>query len=194
VVLICIIKDFETQYSINRDVAINSLHQVFTAFDNLQHNMPHVGAVLEKVKSSGEQYIAFARREDECNDPTCCAVAICSLAKAMTTLTRGMGVNVQIGIASGEVCACVVGTKKYQYDIYSSAVNMAARLSTVACTNIEILCQKEVAHLFQEHRNGDRGKDSLMFTSAGNKELKGIGRVEVFQLTTLSRIRSSGKS
>lgn len=184
VVLICVIKDFSSLSSNNIDKAINFLHQVFTAFDSIQGKLLHAGVVLEKVKSSGEQYIAFARRDENCNDQKCCAISICSLAKAMVVLARGIGVKVQIGIAMGEVCACVVGSKKYQYDIYSSAVNMAARLSTVICNDHLILCQKEIACLFPETRSYERADGHLSFTSVGPRYLKGLGQLEVFHLAT----------
>jgi class 3 adenylate cyclase len=181
IVLIGVIQDFVLRYHTNRAWAIDSLHQIFTAFDNLQALARISGGgshvILEKVKSSGEQYIAFAHSDgDDGANAIQCAVTVCHTAKTMIGVARATSSRMRIGIAMGEVCACVVGTKKYQYDIYSSAVNMAARLSTASAVNAEILCQGEVAKMVASKNGG------LSFQAVGVRSLKGIGDVEVCQL------------
>ncbi len=184
VVLICTIKDFSANYSADPTRSVISLHRLFSAFDSAQKTSALPGVVLEKVKSSGEQYIAFARREDACEDKCQCALTACKLAIYMKQNAEVNRTEIQIGLSVGEVCSCVVGTKKYQYDIYSSAVNMAARLSALDTQLANpILCQREMAELFPiVEKIGKRGRGLMVFEPIGSRTLKGIGEVPVFQL------------
>ena len=43
---------------------------------------------------------------------------------------RGRSVPIRIGISSGPVVAGVVGTRKFFYDVWGDAVNVAARMET----------------------------------------------------------------
>ena len=64
--------------------------------------------------------------------------------------------NVRIGIHSGPVCAGVVGTKKFVFDIWGDAVNIASRMESNAepgRINISENTYKLIKHKFKcEHR------------------------------------------
>jgi adenylate cyclase len=44
--------------------------------------------------------------------------------------SRGRGVPIRTGISSGPIVAGVVGTRKFFYDVWGDAVNVAARMET----------------------------------------------------------------
>ena len=104
------------------------LNDVYSEFDALtqQHG-------VEKIRTIGDGYMAASgvphAREDH-------AVAITQLALDMrdhfSTLpsVRGHRVDFRIGISSGPVVGGVIGTHKFQYDIWGDTVNTAARMES----------------------------------------------------------------
>ncbi|ORB30464.1 adenylate/guanylate cyclase domain-containing protein [Mycolicibacterium parafortuitum] len=88
---------------------------------------------LEKVKTSGDSYMVVSGvpipRDDHLE-------ALAYLALDMATEVaglkdpRGRDVPLRIGMASGPVVAGVVGAKKFFYDVWGDAVNVASRMET----------------------------------------------------------------
>ena len=104
------------------------LNDVYSAVDALvlHHD-------VEKIRTIGDGYMVAAgvpyARDDH-------AVAITRLALDMKshfdTLppVHGHRVNFRIGISSGPVVGGVIGTHKFQYDIWGDTVNTAARMES----------------------------------------------------------------
>ena len=104
------------------------LNDVYSEFDALtqQHG-------VEKIRTIGDGYMAASgvphAREDH-------AIALTQLALDMrdhfSTLpeVNGRRVNFRIGINSGPVVGGVIGTHKFQYDIWGDTVNTAARMES----------------------------------------------------------------
>jgi len=106
---------------------INELHDCFKAFDEItaKHN-------IEKIKTIGDAYLAV------CGLPVAqprhaehIIQAAIEIRAFMEERYRVMGdrtFKMRIGIHTGSVVAGIVGVKKFAYDIWGDAVNIAARM------------------------------------------------------------------
>jgi adenylate cyclase len=105
---------------------VNWLNQIFSAFDRLADRYQ-----LEKIKTIGDAYMVVGGlplpREDH-------AEAVMEMALAMqdeaTRIVRtdGQQFQLRIGINTGPVVAGVIGIKKFSYDLWGDAVNIASRM------------------------------------------------------------------
>jgi adenylate cyclase len=88
---------------------------------------------LEKVKTSGDSYMVVSGvpepRDDHIEALACLAL---DMADAVANLKdpQGRDVPLRIGLAAGPVVAGVVGARKFFYDVWGDAVNVAARMET----------------------------------------------------------------
>jgi adenylate cyclase len=88
---------------------------------------------LEKVKTSGDSYMVVSGvpepRDDHIEALACLAL---DMADAVADLKdpQGREVPLRIGLAAGPVVAGVVGARKFFYDVWGDAVNVAARMET----------------------------------------------------------------
>lgn len=88
---------------------------------------------LEKIKTSGDSYMVVSGvpipRDDHME--ALAALAL-DMADAVTDLKdpQGRDVPLRMGMAAGPVVAGVVGAKKFFYDVWGDAVNVASRMET----------------------------------------------------------------
>jgi PAS domain S-box-containing protein len=107
---------------------ISTLNQIFSVFDQLAETHG-----VEKIKTIGDAYMAAAGlplpRADH-------AEAIAAMALDMQQAIRqfhwpdGSPMELRIGIHTGSVVAGVIGIKKFIYDLWGDAVNVAARMES----------------------------------------------------------------
>ena len=116
---------------------VRFLNRVFSDFDRLVERHG-----LEKIKTTGDSYMVVAGVPSPRSDH---AVALAQLALDMRDVganlhdPRGRSVPIRIGISSGPVVAGVVGTRKFFYDVWGDAVNVASRMeSTGVPGNIQV--------------------------------------------------------
>jgi adenylate cyclase len=85
---------------------------------------------------------------------------------------RGRNVPVRIGVSSGPVVAGVVGTRKFFYDVWGDAVNVASRMETTGAAGR--------IHVSQEMY--ERLKDDFILEGREEIEVKGKGRMTTWFL------------
>ncbi len=107
---------------------VRFLDRLYTDLDLLvdQHG-------LEKVKTNGDSYMVVSGvpepRPDHVEALACLAL---DMADAVAGLKdpKGRAVPLRIGLAAGPVVAGVVGARKFFYDVWGDAVNVASRMET----------------------------------------------------------------
>lgn len=99
----------------------------FRAFDSI---MAELG--LEKIKTIGDAYVAVAGlpagNKATAVDAVAAALRMHSEVEKINTNYQNNPLQLRIGLNSGDVVAGVVGIKKFQFDIWGDAVNVAARM------------------------------------------------------------------
>jgi len=85
---------------------------------------------------------------------------------------QGRNVPIRIGISSRPVVAGVVGTKKFFYDVWGDAINVASRMETMGAAG-RIHVSPETFELLRE------GFD---LQSRGEVEIKGKGKMQTWFL------------
>jgi adenylate cyclase len=130
---------------------------------------------LEKVKTSGDSYMVVSGvpepRDDHIEALACLAL---DMADAVADLKdpQGREVPLRIGLAAGPVVAGVVGARKFFYDVWGDAVNVAARMET---TDVEGRIQ--VPQDVYERLN-----HAFLFEERGEVDVKGKGVMHTWYL------------
>jgi PAS domain S-box-containing protein len=118
--------DLSTKVSPNQLVSM--LNEIFSCFDMLADQFG-----LEKIKTIGDAYMVVGGLPTPRDDH---AEAIAEMALAMqreiTTFKRddGKSFRLRIGINTGPVVAGVIGIRKFIYDLWGDAVNIASRMES----------------------------------------------------------------
>ena len=144
------------------------LNEVYSAFDSLvqQH-------AVEKIRTIGDGYMVAAgvpnQRADHAGALAGLALDISAYFSELPPV-HGHHANFRIGINSGAVVGGVIGTHKFQYDIWGDAVNTAARMESHGVPGrIQIT---ETTH--------DLIDDGYLCEPRGPIEIKGKGTMETW--------------
>jgi adenylate cyclase len=148
---------------------VDLLNEVFQCFDSLVEKYD-----LEKIKTIGDSYMVAAGVPRPRPDH---ATAIVQLAldmqKAVTeNKFGGRQLAIRIGINSGPVVAGVIGRKKFIYDLWGDAVNVASRMESHGQSGaIQIT-----------RRTYDLIKDEFVCEAKGTINVKGADRLEIWHV------------
>jgi adenylate cyclase len=149
---------------------IRILDAVFTAFDELAERHG-----LEKIKTIGDAYMAVAGAPVARPDH---AQAAADMALAMMDEISRVGGRVghelvlRIGLHSGPVAAGVIGRRKFAYDLWGDAVNVASRMELHGVPG-RIQVSEAAA---------ERLRDGYELEERGTIEVKGLGQMSTFFL------------
>jgi adenylate cyclase len=152
------------------DELVQFLNRVFSEFDRLVERHG-----LEKIKTTGDAYMVVSgvptARADHAEALAVLAIEMREAAGEWRD-PRGRHVPIRIGISSGPVVAGVVGTRKFFYDVWGDAVNVAARMETTGS-----------AGRIQVSRDTyERLQDQFVLEPRGEIEVKGKGRMPTWFL------------
>ncbi|MCL1470949.1 adenylate/guanylate cyclase domain-containing protein [Argonema antarcticum] len=154
---------------------VNLLNEIFSTFDELAEKHG-----LEKIKTIGDAYMVVGGLPIARFDH---AEAIAAMALDMQIAInhfqakKGEQFQIRIGINTGQVVAGVIGTKKFIYDLWGDAVNIASRMeSTGLPGSIQIT---EATY--------ERLKDKYLFEKRGPIVIKGKGQMITYLLTDIAR-------
>lgn len=149
---------------------VDLLNNIFSTFDQLAETYQ-----LEKIKTIGDAYMVVGGLPVERSDHT---EAIANMALdmlgAMDQLSRERNrlFQIRIGINTGPVIAGVIGRKKFIYDLWGDAVNIASRMESQGVANCIQVTETVVERL----------SDRYQFEERGNLYIKGKGTMKTYFL------------
>lgn len=131
---------------------------------------------LEKIKTSGDSYMVVSGVPEPRDDHLDALAALAlDMADTVAGLTdpQGREVPLRIGIAAGPVVGGVVGSRKFFYDVWGDAVNVASRMES---TDVEgrIQVPSDVY---------ERLRTTFTFEERGDVDVKGKGVMHTWYLT-----------
>ena len=130
---------------------------------------------LEKIKVSGDSYMVVSGvPQPRADHVEALAALALDMAEAASLLkdSRGDALPLRIGLASGPVVAGVVGSRRFFYDVWGDAVNVASRMETTDSIG-RIQVPEEVYR---------RLKDDFVLQERGVVEVKGKGVMRTWYL------------
>ncbi len=145
---------------------VTLLNSVFNAIDGLVERYG-----VEKIKTIGDAYMVVAGVPEPVADPdetiARLALDIQSVVNRFEEPGTGQPVQVRIGLNSGKVVAGVIGQRKFAYDLWGDAVNVAARLEATG----------EPGRIQVTDTFADALSDRFDFEKRGTIEIKGKGPI-----------------
>lgn len=151
---------------------VEDLNEYFAGFDEIMDKYN-----LEKIKTIGDAYMAAGGiPEPNRTNPVDAVLAGLAIQKFVREKREERGGDgkqcwdVRLGINTGEVIAGVIGKKKFAYDVWGDAVNIAARLESSG----------KVGEVNISHDTYEMVKDYFEFEHRGKVKAKGKGEIEMY--------------
>ncbi len=153
---------------------VSKLDSYFSLFDSISGKYN-----LEKLKTIGDAYMCAGGIpiQNETHAMDCCLAAVEMQEKVQEIFTSqqkqgNLAFNVRIGINTGVVIAGVIGKKKFAYDVWGDAVNLASRLESNGLPG-KINISKSTYELV---------KNDFLCEYRGKIKIKNMGSVEMYFL------------
>jgi class 3 adenylate cyclase len=149
---------------------ISQLNEIFTGFDAIveRHHS-------ERIKTIGDAYMCVSGLTGSDSMPTKNLITVASEMldfAAQFNEDSNTSWQIRIGIASGSCIAGIVGTKKYQFDLFGDTVNTAARMEAYSSPGLINVDERS----FELTKN-DTG---LVFDARPLTHVKGKGDQKMF--------------
>ncbi len=161
--------------TLSAEEMVGWLNDVYSAIDTLVQAHD-----VEKIRTIGDGYMVAAGvpfpRDDHAVALTCLALDMKAHFETLPPV-HGRHVEFRIGINSGPLVGGVIGTHKFQYDIWGDTVNTAARMEShgvpgrihISTASYELI------------------KEEFMCEPRGTIEVKGKGQMETWFVEQPSR-------
>ncbi|KAA0109513.1 adenylate/guanylate cyclase domain-containing protein [Mycolicibacterium sp. P1-5] len=149
---------------------VRFLDRLYTTFDRLVDKH-----ALEKIKTTGDSYMVVSGVPEARPDHVeALANLALDMAKAVRDLRdpNGQLVPLRMGMAAGPVVAGVVGARRFFYDVWGDAVNVASRMETTDPEG-RIQVPQDVY---------ERLRDGFLLEERGDVEVKGKGLMHTWYL------------
>ncbi|MBK9247041.1 MAG: tetratricopeptide repeat protein [Ignavibacteria bacterium] len=166
-------------------VVVRFLNHIFREFDRIMQKHG-----CEKIKTIGDGYMAIAGAPIECTDH---AERITAAAFEMQEtiqlpeefgeyLPDGASFGIRIGLHTGSVVAGVIGDERFVWDVYSDAVNTAARMESHGEAD-KIHVTHDFVRLLQNRFAATKNTaHGIQFVKRGEMEIKGKGMMKTYYL------------
>jgi class 3 adenylate cyclase len=149
---------------------VQFLDRLYSAFDALVDKYG-----LEKIKVSGDSYMVVSGvprpRPDHVQALADFALEMADAAAKLKD-PHGRSVSLRVGLATGPVVAGVVGSRRFFYDVWGDAVNVASRMES---TN-------SVGRIQVPDDVYERLKDEFVLQERGRIDVKGKGIMRTWYL------------
>lgn len=152
---------------------VESINYYFSKFDDIIKTYE-----LEKIKTIGDAYMCAGGLPFHVEDHT---AKMCQAALEITEFVKKTkrSINhklakfdIRVGINTGSVVAGVVGTTKFQYDIWGDDVNIAARMESSSEPG-KVNISESTYQILKNY-------DVFRFTPRGEIEAKGKGKIKMY--------------
>ena len=147
---------------------VELLNEVFSHFDSLVDKYE-----VEKIRTIGDSYMVASgvprRRADHAQALICMALEMRDFINTHT-FRNGQRVSFRIGINSGPVIGGVIGKRKFVYDVWGDAVNIASRMESHGMGGTIQITRATY----------DLIKHDFMCEPRGTVDVKGKGEMEVW--------------
>ena len=147
---------------------VELLNEAFSYFDSLLDTYQ-----VEKIRTIGDNYMVASgvpgRRADHAQALVAMALEMQDYV-ARHSFRGGRHVDFRIGINSGSVIAGVIGRRKFVYDVWGDAVNVASRMESHGLVGFIQITQATYELI----------KDEFVCEPRGTVEVKGKGQMDVW--------------
>ena len=156
--------------SVSAEVLVSVLNQIFIGFDSLADSRG-----MEKIKTIGDAYMAASGLPVPVADHASRAAHMAlDMIDSLANFNEHSPykLQVRIGMNSGAVVAGVIGKRKFLYDLWGDAVNIASRMESHGLPGRIQITESTRRQL----------GDSFVLEPRGNIDVKGRGQIQAWFL------------
>jgi len=153
-------------------IIVAMLDRYFKLFDHVVEKNE-----LEKIKTIGDAYLFVSGlTKNEKNNAVeaikACLEIIEAISREKQAIEEAYGIsfNFRFGVNTGDIVSGVVGEKKYAFDVWGDAVNLAARMETASETGKINITEKTYLQI----------KNNYACIPRGEIEAKNKGKIKMF--------------